>query len=1040
MSEQERIVLIVDDSIEERTTYRSYLDRESTFRYTVWEAESAEAALQLCDRKLPDCIVLDYFLPDRNGLDLLAELKNSTGENCPPIIMLNDRGNEAIAIQAFKIGVEDYLIESEITLESFLYVTRTAIENFRLRQKLRESEERYRAIVEDQTELICRFLPDCTLTFVNGAYSRYFESTPERLVGQSFLNLIPESHHDCVRQDIARLSASQPENAVIRHEHPVIKANGEIGWQEWTNRAIFNSNGEVIELQAVGRDITDRKQTEIAIKKTNERFELAAAVNCLIYDYEIESNKVERSGGMTQLFGYSPQEIEPTADWWYEKIHPSQREAVKEAKRVALLGCENSICLEYQVYHRDGHYVWVQDRASLLRDESGRAVRIVGFITDISARKLAEQQLRESEDRLQIGVRVAGVGLARFDYASNTVEISPEAAVLYGFTANDSLITRDRIHATFHPEETAEMEETIRQVLDPMGDGWFDREHRVVWPNGEVRWLHVRKQVFFERSQNVARPSYAILAAIDVTERKQTEARIQHQLAQIEAIYATAPIGLCFLDLERRFVRINKRLAQINGLTVSEHLGRTVRDILPELAEVQEPIFEQICQTGIPILDIEVQGTTPAQPEVQRHWVVSYYPLKATDGEVLGINITVLEITDRKQAEAERERLLAETQAAREVAEEANRSKNEFVAIIAHELRSPINSVAGWAKLLRTQQFEPASADRALEAIERGTQTQVQLIEDLLDLSRIDCGTLRLTLAPVPLRSVARSAIDLVRPMAEAKQIAIETQLAESAVVFGDLNRLQQIMVNLLTNAIKFTPAGGRVSIKLESVETMARITVGDNGRGIDPAFLPQIFQRFQQAQRISGSQGGLGLGLAIVKNLVEMHGGTISAESPGIGEGATFTVWLPLLEAENAIAFAAETSDPNLPPLAGIQILAVDDEPDSLELLRFILEDAGAEVQTATSGSEALETLAQFKFDLLISDIGMPDMNGYELVQQIGQLYPDRQIITIAVTAYANSSPPDEAIGFERYLYKPIDPEVLVPSIIRLIGNESRK
>ncbi|MGL5835574.1 MAG: hybrid sensor histidine kinase/response regulator, partial [Waterburya sp.] len=877
-------ILIVKESEVEREVYRRYLYQETSFNYDFWEAESGEVALDLCNRQLPDCIVLDYLLPDRNGLEFLDELKIGTGERCPPIIMLNDQGNEEIAIQAFKTGVEDYLIESEITPESFCYVTRTAIDNFRLRQKLRESEERYRAIVEDQTELICRFLPDCTLTFVNGAYSRYFDTTSEQLIGQNFLNLVPESHHICLRQQITEFSAATPENAVITHEHPVVKPNGEIGWQQWTNRAIFNSDGELVEIQAVGRDITQRKQTEIALQKTNERFELVAAVNCLIYDYNLQQNTIYRSQGLTQLFGYSPREIEPTAEWWYERVHPSQREAIQEVKRAAVLGTETSICLEYQVYHRDGYYIWVQDRGVIVRDESGQAVRIVGSTTDISDRKLIEQHLRESEERLQLGVRVAGIALARFDYASNTVELSPEAAVLYGFSSDELLVTRDRLHATFHPEERELMEQIIEQVLDPMGDGWFEREHRVVWSNGEVRWLHVRKQVFFERTGNTAYPSYAILAGIDITERKQVETRLQHQLTQIEAIYATAPIGLCFLDRERRYVQLNERLAEINGLPVSEHIGRTIREILPELADIQESIFEQVFQTGTPILDVEIRGTTPAQPEVERHWLVSYYPLKTADEQVLGINITVLEITDRKQAEAERERILAEAQSAREAAEAANRDKDEFVAVVAHELRSPINSVAGWMQLLRTRQFDPATINRAYDAIERGTQTQVQLIEDLLDISRLACGTLRLTFAPINLMLVMQAALSLVRPMADAKDIHLETRLTELAQVSGDLNRLQQVMVNLLTNAIKFTPEGGKVTITLELVERQARIIFRDTGQGISPEFLPQIFEQFQQAQKSSGSKGGLGLGLAIVKNLVELHNGTITAESSGIG------------------------------------------------------------------------------------------------------------------------------------------------------------
>lgn len=1028
IQQAKRMILIVKESQIERELYRRYLQQETSFKYDFWEAKSGEMALQVCGSQVPDCIVLDYLLPDRNGLEVLGELKALMGESFPPVIMLNDCGNEMIAIQAFKMGVQDYLIKSEITAESFCYVTRTVMENFRLRQQLRESEERYRAIVEDQTELICRFLPDCTLTFVNRSYSRYFDSTPEQLIGQNFLNLIPESDHVIVQQQLAELRAVTPENAVITQEHAVIKPNGTIGWQQWTNRAIFNSNGELIELQAVGRDISDRKQTEIALQKANERFEIAAVVDCLIYDYDLEQNTIYRSQGLTKLFGYLPAEIEPTAEWWYERIHPHQREAIQEAKKAILLGTETTISLEYQVRHRNGHYIWVLDMAVIVRDEADRALRIIGRTTNISDRKL-------------------------------------------------------------------------------------------------------------------------------------TEAMVQQQLAQIEAIYATAPIGLCFLDRELRFVQMNERLAEINGLPVAEQLGRTIWEVLPKLAETQQPIFEQVLQTGQPILDVEIQGITPAQPGVERHWLVSYYPLTDKDGQVIGINITVLEITERKQTEAalreseqrlqaiinnsraaifmkdtqgryllmnlecerlfkitnervqgktdydlfppaiadtlrendrqvfdaetaltqeeeipledgihtyiavkfplfdntgvayaicgvstdisdrvrlqaERDRLLAKAQAASAAAEQANRDKDEFVAVIAHELRSPINSVGGWIQLLRTREFDQATINRAYEAIERGTQTQVQLIEDLLDISRIACGTLRLNFAPVNLMLVMQAALSLVRPMAEAKQIDLETQGNKTPQVLGDMKRLQQIWVNLLTNAIKFTPAGGQVTITLEVIERQARIIVRDDGQGISAEFLPNIFERFQQAQKNTGSKGGLGLGLAIVKKLVELHNGTIIAESSGIGEGAKFTVCLPLLESAAVITPEEAAIAINTSPLAGIRILAVDDEPDSLELLRVILESAGAEVQTAPSGSVALEILAQFNPHLLVSDIAMPDLNGHELLQQIRMIYPERQILAIALTAYASSSDRDYAlrIGFEKYFSKPIEPEVLVQAIISLI------
>jgi PAS domain S-box-containing protein len=909
MSQIARTVLIVNDSLLERKTYRCYLQQETSFAYTVWEAESTEAALQLCGKQLPDCIVLDYLLPDRDGLEFLVELKTCIGENCPPVIMLNDRGNEAIAIQAFKAGVEDYLIKQDITAESLRYITRKAIENFQLRWKLskseerfrtsienmldcfgiytairerdtgaivdfridylnaaalksnsmtaddigkplcelfpahhesglfaeycraletgepfvkdcliysdrfgdrdltraynvqvrklddgfvaswrditeqkhcevslRQSEERYRAIVDNQTELICRFSPDYTLTFVNQSYSSYFGSTPTALIGQNFLNLIPESDRAAVQQQIAELSTAEPENAVMSLEHLIFKPNGEISIQQWTNRAIFDRNGQLIEFQAVGRDITDLKQAEEALRESERKFSA-------VFDQTFEL--------------------------------------------IGLLSLD-------------------------------------GILLEVNQAALDS-----------IGV----------------------------------------------------------QQCDIVGQ-WF---WETPW------WTHSRS--------------------------------LQDRLR--DAISEAA---------NGKIIRYEVNFPIPNGDTMTTDFSL-------------KPVVDEI-------------------------------------GRVVMLIAEGRDLTARKRTEAERDALLTQAQAAREEAEEANRSKDEFVAVVAHELRSPINSVAGWAQLLRMRKFDAATIDRALEAIERGTQTQVQLIEDLLDISRMACGTLRLTFAPVDLVMVIKAAVSLVRPMAEAKQIHVDTQLTANAWVSGDLNRLQQIVVNLLANAIKFTPSMGRVTIILERIDRRTRIQVSDTGKGINPEFLPNIFEQFQQGQKNSGSKDGLGLGLAIVKNLVEMHNGTITADSLGIGQGATFTVWLPLLESEFTINTEEMPIAPDAASLAGIRILAVDDEPDSLELLQFILEEAGAEVRTAASGSIALDLLPEIDPSLIISDIAMPDMNGHELLQQIRKLYPDRPIPAIALTAYASSSDRDYSlrIGFERYFSKPVEPEVLVAEIVSLI------
>ncbi|MBN3942602.1 AAA family ATPase [Nostoc sp. NMS9] len=383
-------------------------------------------------------------------------------------------------------------------------------------------------------------------------------------------------------------------------------------------------------------------------------------------------------------------------------------------------------------------------------------------------------------------------------------------------------------------------------------------------------------------------------------------------------------------------------------------------------------------------------------------------------------------------------------QMARSAAESANRIKDEFLAVLSHELRTPLNPILGWTKLMRTRKLDQATSDRALETIERNAKLQTQLIEDLLDVSRILQGKLNLNFYRINLVSVIEVAIETVRLSAEAKSIQIQTIL-ESGVgeVLGDANRLQQVIWNILSNAIKFTPIGGQVKIKLEQVGSQVQICVTDTGKGIAPEFLPYVFDYFRQADGATTRKfGGLGLGLAIVRHLVELHGGTVQAESLGEGQGASFTVRLPYLQDENKgikdakdnySLVAAQSS-----PLSGLEILVVDDDADMQEFLPFMLEQYGATVTVVASAIEALTALSQSQPNLIISDIGMPEMDGYMLMRQIRSLEPEQggTIPAIALTAYAGEMDRQQAIavGFQQHISKPVDPEELVKAIASLV------
>jgi signal transduction histidine kinase len=393
----------------------------------------------------------------------------------------------------------------------------------------------------------------------------------------------------------------------------------------------------------------------------------------------------------------------------------------------------------------------------------------------------------------------------------------------------------------------------------------------------------------------------------------------------------------------------------------------------------------------------------------------------------------------RKQAELERAERIRE-QAARVEAETANRMKDEFLQVLSHEIRTPLNGMLGWAQMLKQGKLDASTSIRALDAIERNAKTQAQLVDDLLDVSRIIRGQLHLNLQPVSLPSIITAAIDTVRPSADAKSIHIQTLLdPDASLVSGDANRLQQVVWNLLSNAIKFTPPSGRIEVWLELVEEWVQIQVKDTGIGIRADFLPHVFERFRQADSsTTRSQGGLGLGLTIVRHLVELHGGTVRVDSGGTGQGATFSVRLPGLQVQpSSLNQPSSIATQPMGSLSGLRVIAVDDDADSLALVTFILEQAGAEVTAVTSAVEALNALRQVKPDLLVSDLGMPDRDGFSLIRQIRALPAERggRIPAIALTAYAKEEDRRQALlsGFQTHIPKPVSPEELVAVVANL-------
>lgn len=531
---------------------------------------------------------------------------------------------------------------------------------------------------------------------------------------------------------------------------------------------------------------------------------------------------------------------------------------------------------------------------------------------------------------------------------------------------------------------------------------------------------------------------------VEVKQQATQLAAVNSELSKSEERFRTlcacSPLGIYVADVEGRCTYINPRCQAICGLTLEESLAevwqrevhpedrdRVVADWLAWIKESQEYSNEFRLAGSETVRWIHVQSS----------------PMFSDLGKLIGHVGTVRDITDRKQAEEERGRLIRE-QVARQEAERANQMKDEFLAILSHELRTPLNAILGWSRLLRVKKFDEETIDKALETIERNAKSQAQLIEDILDVSRILRGKLNLNKHPIRLESVIELAIDSLQPLAEEKSIVLElTSSPNVGEVIGDFDRLQQIVWNLLSNAIKFTQEEGKVEVRLESVGDEAQIQIIDNGIGIEPDFLPYVFDRFRQADSsTTRSYGGLGLGLAIVRHLVEQHGGKVDAEN-NPGEGAKFTVALPLAQ-RNALADEddwSELSDQagTLPTLVNLQLLVVDDDDDTREFLIALLEEEGAMVRSASSVAEALAALESSWPDVLLSDIGMPGADGYELIARVREMEVLRggMMPAIALTAYARESERQQALeaGFQMHLSKPVEVPQLIAGIANLAG-----
>ena len=705
-----------------------------------------------------------------------------------------------------------------------------------------------------------------------------------------------------------------------------------------------------------------------------------------------------------------------------------------------------SLTLDVNGARRDGQPIAL---TVLLAPAAGAPPLAVAVVTERAAPWLGEGE------SVRVALEAGRLGLWEWDVESAGVRWSHS------------------LEAIIHPDDRATVMAAIAETLERRTDHRV--EYRIIRPDGEVRWVEGRGQMV---AGGGGRGPRLLGVCMDITERKAGERELDDRRREAEVVAELVRSISASLDLDTVLQRVCVAARELTGsdiaaLALPENAEAPIPEAMTVRARVAPGAAEQptirriergrgvggrVMETGRPFRTDQYR----TDPRFTKEYVdpageagvvaVLVVPVRIDErvgGLLYVINRVARPFSDRDESvllglsdhaavAIRNARLLATQQAALAEAEGANRAKDQFLATLSHELRTPLTAMLGWVRMLRSGRLTGEQTNAALEVIERNTRLQAQLINDLLDVSRIVAGKLQLDLRPMELVSVVEEAMASIKGDADAKGLAIESSINPSAgPVLGDRVRLLQIVVNLLSNSLKFTPADGRISVVLERVGATARIQVTDTGIGIEPALVPHVFNRFLQADSTSSRKhGGLGLGLAIVRHLAELHGGSVHAESAGPGLGATFTLELPILVAgsgrgERVAIERVEGVEPRLPRLDGLRVLVVDDHDDARELIRTVLEQCGADVAVAGSADEALQALEHRRVDVLLSDLAMPGADGFELIRRVRareQAAGAATLPAVALTAYAGTVDRARALaaGFQAHASKPIAPDEL--------------
>jgi PAS domain S-box-containing protein len=1019
-------------------------DNLAFVQYSVAGASAGHCLTQLWGESFA-AIILDCRIPSPD--ELLATMRQLTqaADSPGPVMIVLGENDAQLAVQAIKAGASDYWVRDRVTPQQW-----TAALSSRATQPQQASSpyvtqrkhlETAAKIHADQFHLVTQTIQDVfwiadfripKVLYVSPAYAEIWGRSPTE-VYQDY-SLWAETIHPDDRQRVLSTAAVAGEQDTVEQEYRIVRPDGSLRWIRDRGFAVRNDAGEFQQMVGIAQDITERKQAVAALADNEARLRGFVDSNVVGILYgDIHGNIFQANDELLRIVGYTRADLAAGQLRWIAMTPPEYLPL--DEQRIAEAQARGA-CTPYEkeYIHKDGKRVPVLIGYSLVGE---RRKESVVFVLDLSDRKKAERALRRSEDRLRIALESARLGTWDWNLVKDKLVWNDRCKAMFGLSPQAS-ITMDTFFQALHPEDRDRLQQYVQGCMNPANGGHYDVEYRTIGiEDGIERWILAKGQVYFSTTGT---PTRFIGTVLNITEEKQAEIDLRESRERLQMALDGSGSGFWDWNITTNEDYLSPEWLHMLGFAAGElpaEYGSWEKLIHPEDKAMAIGKLHAHLQDSANPYEFEYRLRTKAG---DWKWIASYGKIVKRDaaGQPVRMAGIHLDISERKQAEAEREHLLKREQAARAEAERANRVKDEFLAVLSHELRSPLNPILGWAQLMQTKTLDAAKTRQALQTIERNAKLQTQLIDDLLDIAKILRGKLKLDHAPVDLAAVINAALETVTTAATAKSISIQPCLQTVGPVWGDGARLQQIVWNLISNAIKFTPAQGQVTIALQSAGDHAQILVSDTGKGIQPDFLPYIFESFRQEDiSITREHGGLGLGLAIVRYLTEAHGGEIAASSPGLGQGATFTVSLPLMaQAATALNEYAPTSATL--SLAGIRVLAADDDPDCRALIATMLQEYDAEVLTVASAQEALAEVLKFQPDILISDLGMPHFDGYHLIKQVRSLSEKSggQIPAIALTAYTREEDQQKSLaqGFHRHMAKPLEVDVLVRTIYELV------